>query len=234
MSLDLKSPSTAIIAYMRTHKPERRGSDRQATRQADCRNGLEAAHWVEYGLRNVRFELGDAEIDQFERGALDHAISRCGVMFFADPRAAFRNIARALAPGATLAFVCWREALGNEWITVPGSAALAFVELPDLADPTAPGPFAFADPQYVTKLLQSAGFRDVQLTPVNEPLIVGANPADAMAFFKDTGIGRTILADADPVTVRHVEAAVEQALVDHMTPNGVSLGSAAWLTTARR
>jgi hypothetical protein len=94
----------------------------------------------------------------------------------------------------------------NELITVPEGAAAAYVELPDLSDPTTAGPFAFADPHYVTELLMSAGFRDVQLTPVHEPLIVGTDPADAVAFLQQTGMGRTTLANADPVTVGHVEA----------------------------
>ncbi len=69
---------------------------------------------------------------------------------------------------------------------------------------------------------------------MNEPLLIGANPSDAVAFLKETGMGRTVLADADVITVTQVEAALEKALTDHTTATGVRLGSAAWLATARR
>src|SRR5918997_1528248 len=44
------------------------------------------------GLRNVRFEHGDAQVHPLPSQGFDVAISRFGTMFFADPVAAFRNI----------------------------------------------------------------------------------------------------------------------------------------------
>ncbi len=49
----------------------------------------------------------------------DLVFSRFGVMFFADPFAAFANIRKAIAPGGRLAFVCWRALPENEWACVP-------------------------------------------------------------------------------------------------------------------
>src|SRR5690606_2786175 len=42
----------------------------------------------EAGVRNVRFELADAQTHQFSNAARDLVYSRFGVMFFADPTAA--------------------------------------------------------------------------------------------------------------------------------------------------
>ena len=76
----------------------------------------------------------------------DLLFSRFGVMFFADPVAAFANIRKALKPGGRLAFVCWRACR-----TIPGRRR----RLPPQADllpvsrrpiPTRPVLFAFADP----------------------------------------------------------------------------------------
>src|SRR5688500_3752262 len=50
------------------------------------------------GLRNVEFEQADAQSHQFPDERFDVAISRFGTMFFADPVAAFSNIARAMRP----------------------------------------------------------------------------------------------------------------------------------------
>ena len=62
---------------------------------------------AERGLGNVTLHSGDAQVFAFEPAAFDLATSRMGVMFFADPAAAFRNIKSALKPGGRLAFACW-------------------------------------------------------------------------------------------------------------------------------
>jgi ubiquinone/menaquinone biosynthesis C-methylase UbiE len=59
---------------------------------------------AEEGITNVRFEQGDAQVYPFPAAAFDLAVSRGGVMFFADHVAAFANIGRALRPGGRLVF----------------------------------------------------------------------------------------------------------------------------------
>jgi ubiquinone/menaquinone biosynthesis C-methylase UbiE len=54
---------------------------------------------AERELRNVTLLHGDAQVFGFEPAAFDLATSRMGIMFFADPVAAFRNIGGALKPG---------------------------------------------------------------------------------------------------------------------------------------
>jgi SAM-dependent methyltransferase len=51
----------------------------------------------ERGLRNVTLHSGDAQVFAFEPAVFDVATSRMGVMFFADPAAAFGNIKGAEA-----------------------------------------------------------------------------------------------------------------------------------------
>ena len=53
------------------------------------------------GLTNVHFEHGDAQVSGFTPGAADVAVSRFGVMFFAEPAGAFANIAAGLRLGAS-------------------------------------------------------------------------------------------------------------------------------------
>ncbi|MYW01054.1 class I SAM-dependent methyltransferase, partial [Streptomyces sp. SID3343] len=59
-----------------------------------------------HGLANVSFVQGDAQVYPFPFADFDVAISRGGVMFFADHAAAFATIRRALLPAGRLAFVC--------------------------------------------------------------------------------------------------------------------------------
>ena len=63
------------------------------------------------GLANVHFVEADVQTYPFER-EFDFGFSRFGMMFFANPVAAMRNVRRALKPGATLMFITWR-ALGD-------------------------------------------------------------------------------------------------------------------------
>jgi SAM-dependent methyltransferase len=71
----------------------------------------------ERGLGNVTLLLGDAQVFDFEPAAFDLATSRMGVMFFADPAAAFRNIGGALKPGGPLVFACWAPLAENRhWL----------------------------------------------------------------------------------------------------------------------
>ena len=77
------------------------------------------------GTENVSFVHADAQVHDLGDAAFDAAYSRFGVMFFADPVAAFGNIRRALKPGGSLGFVCWQSVFDNEWMLVPGAAAMA-------------------------------------------------------------------------------------------------------------
>ena len=78
---------------------------------------LERARQRATGAENVEFVLGDAQSHPFEPASFDLAISRCGLMFFADPDAAFANIRRALRPGGRLVGLIWQRYEDNEWAT---------------------------------------------------------------------------------------------------------------------
>src|SRR5262245_44337915 len=82
------------------------------------------------GLGNIRFEQADAQVHPFEAGAFDVAMSRFGVMFFADPVAAFANIARALRSGGRLAMMVWGPPPENEWMLALRKALAVGRDLP--------------------------------------------------------------------------------------------------------
>jgi len=113
------------------------------------------------GLDRVTHRHADAQTHAFTPGAFDLLASRFGVMFFADPVAAFANLRGALRPGARVAFACWADFDANPWFAVP-QAAVAEV-LGEAARPPlrAPGPFAFAETGYVVDILRQAGFAHV-------------------------------------------------------------------------
>lgn len=186
------------------------------------------------GVENVRFERGDAQVHPFEEASFDVATSRFGLMFFADPAAGFANVARALRPGGRLVFVCWRELVFNEWMMVPGAAIVQHVGMPDMGEPGAPGPFALGDRDRLLEILGAVGVSDVSIDQVDEPLTLGASVDDAVEPLRGSGQTRRLLADADPPTAERAIASVREALGPHAGPDGVVLGSSAWLVHAVR
>ncbi|MEO8816323.1 MAG: class I SAM-dependent methyltransferase [Mycobacterium sp.] len=111
--------------------------------------------------------LGDAQnVDLNAVGAgepFDRIVSRFGVMFFDDPVAAFTNIRKSAAPGARLAFVCWREG-ENPIFTMGTRILIDRMEAPHAApDPTAPGPLAFGNDNRVRAILTDAGWADIHV-----------------------------------------------------------------------
>lgn len=187
----------------------------------------------EEGLANVRFEQADAQVHPFEEQAFEVAISSFGAMFFSNPVAAFSNIARALRPGGRLALLAWRELARNEWLCIFRATLAAGRELPE-PPPGAPGPFGLADADRVRSILDQAGFEDVDLEAVDEPVEFGSDADDAFAFARTTGIVKGLTEDLDEATRAGALAQLRAALEQHDTGAGVLLGTSAWLITAAR
>ena len=187
---------------------------------------------VAEGLTNVAFEQGDAQVRALVPASFDVAISRFGVMFFADPVAAFRNVGRGLRPRGRLTFVCWQDLSRNEWLLVPVAAALEHVPMPNLGPPGAPGPFSLAEANHIQDVLGSAGFEPVIVTALDGQVRLGDDANDAVAFLRGTGMARALLGQADQATATRALDAVTEALRAHEAPEGLYLSGAAWLVVA--
>lgn len=183
------------------------------------------------GLANVTFEQGDAQVHPFPDGGFDVAISRFGIMFFADPVAAFANIGRALRPGGRLVFVCMAEPRRNDWIQV-SEAMRPHVTMPDFQ--VGAGMFSLADSERIDEVLTGAGLADVTSTPVEAPMSWGRDACDAADFLIGSGPARFMLSQADRATAGRAREAVVAALRAYEGPGGVVLRGAAWVVTATR
>ena len=185
------------------------------------------------GLDNVAFVRGDAQVYPFEPAAFDVALSCFGVMFFNDPVAAFTNIARGLRPGGSLAVLAWRTLAENEWLMSLRGALAVGRDLP-VPPPDAPTPFALANPERVRGILGSAGFDDVELVPIDEPVELGTDAADALEFAKTMGIVEGLTETLDAEQRAEAMSNLAGLIRARETPAGVLMGTAAWLITARR
>jgi SAM-dependent methyltransferase len=192
------------------------------------------------GVARARAQAMNADIPFLESDASTHdfqpvfdlVFSRFGVMFFADPVAAFKNIRRALAPKGRLAFVCWRDFKANEWAFAPFSAAKPFLPEQPPADPHAPGPFAFADAERLKGILTSAGFANIRIEKLDTSANLGATVEEATDQSLTVGPLSRAASELNDAARGKIRAAVRDALKSHQTAAGVTPGAACWLVGA--
>lgn len=186
-------------------------------------------------VSNVTYVEADAQTFAFEAGAYDIAISRFGVMFFGDPPAAFRNIARAVADGGEVIFLCWSRLAGNPWFAVPRAAAIEVLGAPDPADPRAPGPMAFADQSYVRDILTAAGWQDISISEINLTLTPKGSVRDVAAFATQLGPASRIIKDlgGSAAQADQIEDLVAAQMAAFDTPEGVRVPATLNLVRAR-
>jgi SAM-dependent methyltransferase len=220
---------TTLAAARLTAPGQAVGLDLSGPMLARARTGAEAA-----GLRNAVFLQGDAQVYPLEPARFGTVLSRFGLMFFADPVAAFANIRSATRPAGRLVFVCWQPLTANQWLLVPGAALAGHVPLPGFGPGDGPGMFAFADPDRIRQILAAAGWRDVEITSEHAPILVGGGGSidDAVEFLRTGSLGRTILAGADAGTADRAIASVRAALTPYTDADGVRLDAAVWLVQA--
>lgn len=198
----------------------------------DLSSDLITAAQARAGERQVEFALADAARWHGAGFAPDLLVSRHGVMFFDDPVGAFTHLRAVSAPGARLVFSCFRAPGENPWATAMGR----LLDLPPPADPRAPGPFAFADPDHVRAILAGAGWGELAFEPVDFAYIAGQGPdpvADALAFFARIGPAAPVLRALEGAARAAAEARIAEWLDSHRQGDLVALGAAAWIVTAR-
>jgi SAM-dependent methyltransferase len=182
-------------------------------------------------LDNVELVRADAATHRFASG-VDLIASRFGVMFFTDSIAAFTNLRRAVAPGGRLAFVCWREAERNPWITRPLRAIADMLEPAPPPGGDVPGPFRFADGKYLRHVLERSGFSDIDLEPVDHRLRFDGSLDELMALFQRVGpLSRALDTLGEEKRARAVELVRDDLGAEHAA-GGIGLDAATWLVRA--
>ncbi len=169
-----------------------------------------------------------------EGSQFDLIMSRFGVMFFADPGAAFAHFHHLAAPGGRLAFACWQPAARNLWATLPLTVLADLLPEQSAAEPHAPGPFAFADAARVATLLEAAGWRDVGFHSLPFAMMIGSGDdpiADAVSFNLKIGPAARAVRDAGIGT--EARPMLAAALQPYLADGEVQLPGAVWLVTAR-
>jgi SAM-dependent methyltransferase len=188
------------------------------------------------GFPSANCVLGDAaELPLRETGA-ELMVSRFGVMFFGDPIAAFRNLREGLLADGRVRFACWRPIQENPWMQIPLHAVYEHVPRLPKPEPEEPGPFSFAAPERVTRLLTAAGFTRPSFTPldIQMDLAAGGTIDDAVFHSSETGPTRRALADQPEEIKARARESIRKALTPYASSSGVKLPGAVWLVAADR
>jgi pimeloyl-ACP methyl ester carboxylesterase/SAM-dependent methyltransferase len=182
------------------------------------------------GLSNVAYLKADAQVHPFPPAHFDLCISRFGVMFFADPVAAFTNLRCAVRPDARLVLLVWQGRDRNEG---PGAIRQA-LGAPSPGSIARADPFSLGDPRTAEGILAAAGFTDVVFDDVHEPVFYGPDVATAYEFVLGLRDTRELLTALNPARRGRARDQLRALLAAHETESGVLFDARTWIVTARR
>ncbi len=188
------------------------------------------------GVENVSFHSGDVQVMDLG-GGFDYAFSRMGIMFFANPVQALRNVCGALAPGGRLCAVVWRRKEDNEWVRRAELVVEKYLDHPEESDePTCgPGPFSMANADTVSEQLKIAGFEDIALRRCDLPLKIGHDLDHAVEFNMSLGPAGEVLRlweDRIDEIRPKIAADLREALAEFDGPDGIVAPASTWIVSA--
>jgi ubiquinone/menaquinone biosynthesis C-methylase UbiE len=193
---------------------------------------------AEAKIDNLHFFAADVQTGDL-RGPYDLAFSRFGVMFFASPVQALRNVAKSLVSGGKLTMVVWRKREDNGWLYEAEKVVKELVPEPETHDaPTCgPGPFSMAGADTVSDILLASGYRNIALERTEIPIMIGRDIDEAIEFAIALGpAGEMIrLAGAEGERRRpQVVAVLRETLEQFSTPEGYRAPASTWVVSAQR
>ena len=186
------------------------------------------------GAHQAEIMLCDVSTYVFPANSFDLVFSRFGVMFFADPIATFANIRKAMKPDGRLALAVFRTPQENKWATAPLAAVRHLLPPITPPGPEEPGQFSWADAARVHRILETAGFQNVSLTPHDPAMpLARGGAAEAASFMCRFGPVVRATIDASEQQKKEVRSALEAFFRSHEGPQGIVLPGAIWIVTAR-
>jgi SAM-dependent methyltransferase len=182
-------------------------------------------------LAGAEFVQADAQTHRFDPAGFDGLVSRFGVMFFADPAAALRNLRAAARAGGSLAFLVWRSAAENGFMTAAEKAAAEILPQWPRRVEEGPGQFGFADPDRVRAILAGGDWREAAIRPVD--MACSLPERDLALYARRMGPVGNLLPTLDSATALEVERRVDAAFRPWIEDGTARFTAACWMVTAR-
>jgi ubiquinone/menaquinone biosynthesis C-methylase UbiE len=188
-------------------------------------------------ISNVRFEVVDVESEPLG-GPYDYVFSRFGVMFFANPVAAMRNVRRSMKSGARLVMAVWRKKEENPWLYDSEQRVLAIVPHPEKTEDQitcGPGPFSMAGPDLVSAQLKAAGFRRISFERFDADIRMASNIDEALDIAMALGPAGEIMrlaGDEAEAKRTQVTAALKDMFKSMQREDGIYGASSSWIVSA--
>ena len=188
------------------------------------------------GLENLTFINGDALAYPFEP-EYDFVFSRFGTMFFSNPVVGLRNMRTALKPGGIVTHIVWRDRADNPWLSMAKDVVLRFLPPPgEDAQTCGPGPFSMANQEMVTKMMEVAGYENIEFKRVDAPVLIGRTVEDAINFQLALGPAGEVYREAGvEAEAKHedIRTALAAAIeVQKSDADGIVMDSSSWVISA--
>ncbi|HXF32521.1 MAG TPA: class I SAM-dependent methyltransferase [Solirubrobacterales bacterium] len=187
------------------------------------------------GVANVSYRLGDVQIADLG-GPYDYVFSRMGVMFFANPVQALRNMRAAMRPGGRLCMVVWRRKLDNPWVLEAEQVVEQYLDHPEETDePTCgPGPFSMANADTISEQLAIAGFEAIELRRNDLPMPMGSldEAVDMTMAIGPAGEVLRLWGDRAEEIRPRIASEIRAALEQFETADGVRAPASTWIISA--
>ena len=196
---------------------------------------LELAKKYHFAKENIAFLNADAQSYNFKSLNYDNVVSRFGVMFFADPMAAFKNIRSSMKNNGKLNFVCWSKLEDNDFFVMPLKIVLRYLNKPLPTPSKSPGPLSFSDPDHTEHILKSSGFKSVAIKTVKTKMINYDTIENQIQLFNKIGLAARIKKEASFDNL--ISAKIDNELISELkrktTSNGTTLKAVVHYVSAK-
>ena len=184
------------------------------------------------GITNIDWRQADSAMTALDE--YDLLTSAFGTMFFGDAVSAFAHMRHAANRGARMAIVCWRSLAENPWMEVPMTAVAPHLPPRPKPAPHSPGMFAFADPEYVSRVLMASGWASPRFEKLDADLDIAAGRGLEEAVIQSTQIGavNSWLRNQPAEVVSAAFVSLREALAPYVNGASVRLTGAMWLISS--
>lgn len=185
------------------------------------------------GLRNIEFQVADAEALEVGEKSFDVATLRWGLMYMREPERALRSIHRALKPGGVLVLASWAEPARVPFSSLPRSVFERYLDLP-APDPDAPSVFRHADRARLDAALQRNGFSVEASKEMEIPVVEAPDGRGIVAWVRGMAVGWVKLVSELPEAQQRAwEEELAAEAEKYRIGDKVALGGVTRLTLAR-